>query len=389
MTLRTRSATSVTVWAVCLLSLVGLFAQAFAGHRGVDWEGIGWAIAWCGFPIAGAVIIARRPQNHVGLAMVGTGVALAIGDTTDALVPHDYATTSHHSALAQVALNVNNWVYAPAYLLIILVPLLFPQGRFTRRWRIAAWALTADLVVLVIALATRSRLHVPRNGHSVLNPFHQAFGDRMQVLVPGLTLVLVLAGVSAVVWSAVRYWRSRGIERLQRKWVAYTVMSAGVVFVAALVADPATTVGSGLSLVALTIGISGTGAAITTAVLRHHLYDIDRLVSRTVSYAVLTALLVTVYIGLVTVATKAMNVKTSLGVAAATLIAAALFNPLRLRVQRLVDRRFNRARYDAARVVDAFAAHVRDAVALETVREELATTVQTTMEPAHVSVWIA
>jgi hypothetical protein len=95
------------------------------------------------------------------------------------------------------------------------------------------------------------------------------------------------------------------------------------------------------------------------------------------------------YVGLITLATKAVHVRTSLGVAAATLAAAALVNPLRLRVQRVVDRRFNRARYDAVRVVDAFAAHVRDAVAVETVRDELATTVRRAMEPAHVSLWIA
>lgn len=371
------------------MSLAGLFVVAFVGQPGVDWEAVGWAFAWCGFPIAGAVIVARRPQNHVGLAMVGTGVALAIGDTTSALVPRDYLTTAHPSLLAQVALDVNNWVYAPAYLLIILVPLLFPQGRFTRRWRPLVWALTVDLIVLVFAIATRRQLHLPRNGHSVANPFHLAIGDRLQGLVPAMTFALVVAGLAAVVWSAWRLWRSRGIERLQRKWVAFTITSASAVFIAAAVADPATKLGSSLALVALMIGISGTGAAITTAVFRHHLYDIDRLVSRTVSYAVLTALLVAFYIGLVTLATRAINVTTSFGVAAATLAAAAMFNPLRLRIQRTVDRRFNRARYDATRVVDAFAAHVRVSVALEAVREELATTVHEAVQPSHVSVWLA
>lgn len=384
-----RPVVAVGAWTLCAASLVGLFVVAFVGQPGVDWEAVGWALAWCGFPIGGAVIVARRPQNHVGLAMVGAGVALAIGDTTSASVPRDYLTATHHSAMAQVALNVNNWVYAPAYLLIILVPLLFPQGRLTRRWRPVVWVLAGDLLLLVIAIATRSKLHLPRNGRSVANPFHAAIGDRLQVVVPALTLALVIAGVCAVVWSAWRLWRSSGIERLQRKWVALSISSASGVFIAAAVADPATTAGSALSLLALAIGISGTGAAITTAVLRHHLYDIDRLLSRTVSYAVLTALLVGVYVGLVTLATEALNVTTSFGVAAATLAAAAMFNPLRLRIQQTVDRRFNRSRYDAARVLDAFALHMRSSVALETVREELAATVQATVQPAHVSLWIA
>lgn len=389
MTKPAHPAVAALAWTLCAASLVGLFGVAFVGQAGVDWEAIGWALAWCGFPIAGAVIVARRPQNHVGLAMVGTGVALAIGDTSDTLVPRDYLATAHHSWLAQVAVNVNNWVYAPAYLLIILVPLLFPQGRFTRRWRPVVWALTANLVLLVTAMATRPQLHLPRNGHAVSNPFHAAPGDWLQGLVPAMTAVLVLAGVCAVLWSAWRLWRSSGIERLQRKWVALTITSASAVFIASAVADPATRLGSALSLVALMIGISGTGAAITTAVLRHRLYDIDRLASRTASYALLTALLVGVYVGLVTVAAKAVHLTTSFGVAAATLAAAALFNPLRVRIQRAVDRRFNRAGYDAARVVDGFAAHVRGSVALETVRDELAVTVQKTVQPAHVSVWIA
>lgn len=389
MTGRGRSAVSVTAWVVCFLSLVGLFVVAFVGQPGVDWQSVGWAVAWCGFPIAGAVIVARRPQNHVGLAMVGAGVALAVGDTTSALVPRDYLAAGHHSFLAQLALNINNWVYAPAYLLMILVPLLFPQGRLTRRWRPVVWVLAVDLGLVVVAIATRPKLHLPRNGHAVANPFHARVGDWLQGLVPALTTVLVLAGVASVLWSAWRLWRSRGIERLQRKWVALTISTAAAVFIAAAIADPATKLGGALSLLALTIGISGTGAAITTAVFRHHLYDIDRLVSRTVSYVVLTAFLVALYVGLVTLATKAMHVTTSFGVAAATLAAAAMFHPLRVRIQRTVDRRFNRARYDAARVVEAFAAHVRSSVALETVREELSTTVQKTVQPAHVSVWIA
>src|SRR5207302_6036542 len=225
------------------------------------------------------------------------------------MTPSNYATTTHHPLMTQVALNVNNWVYAPAYLLIILVPLLFPQGRFPRRMRPVVWALFADLVVLVLALATARQMHLPRGGPSVPNPFHHAIGDRLHPLIPLLTFVLVVAGLGTVVWSAVRYWRSRGVERVQRKWVAFTIISAVVVFVAALVVDPATSAGSALTLTALTIGISGTGAAITTAVLRHHLYDIDRLVSRSVSYAVLTALLVGFYAGLVTLATQAAHIQ--------------------------------------------------------------------------------
>jgi Kef-type K+ transport system membrane component KefB len=201
-------------------------------------------------------------------------------------------------------------------------------------------------------------------------------------------MVLVVAGLATIVWSVVRYWRSGGLERLQRRWVAFTCLSAAAVFAASLAAGSATTLGSALSLLALAIGISGTGTAIAVAVFRYHLYDIDRLVSRTVSYVVITGVLAGVYLAFVTLATRAMSLQSSFGVAAATLATAALFNPLRRRVQHTVDRRFNRARYDAGRVVDAFAVHVRDSVTLDTVHAELVRTVQRTVQPEHVSIWL-
>ena len=125
------------------------------------------------------------------------------------------------------------------------------------------------------------------------------------------------------------------------------------------------------------------------AILKYRLYDIDRIISRTLAYAIVTSLLVGVYAGLVLLATRVMSARTPLAVAAATLAAAALFNPLRRRVQLRVDRRFNQARYDADRIVTAFAARLKDTVELESVRNDLASVVHQTLEPAHVSVWIS
>ncbi len=129
-------------------------------------------------------------------------------------------------------------------------------------------------------------------------------------------------------------------------------------------------------------------AAVAVAVLKYRLYDIDRLISRTLAYALVTGVLAGVYAGLVLLATKVMTIHSTVAVAAATLAAAALFNPLRVRVQRAVDRRFNRARYDADRTVAAFAARLKDAVDLDSVRDDLAGVVNQALEPAHISVWI-
>ena len=135
-----------------------------------------------------------------------------------------------------------------------------------------------------------------------------------------------------------------------------------------------------VALVAVAIGI---------AVLRYRLYDIDRVISRTVAYAIVTGVLAGIYAGLVLLATQVFGVHTPVAVAAATLAAAALFSPVRRRVQRMVDRRFNRTRYDADKTVAAFAARLKDAVDLDAVRDDLAGVVSRALEPAHVSVWIS
>ena len=137
------------------------------------------------------------------------------------------------------------------------------------------------------------------------------------------------------------------------------------------------------------VGIAALPVCIGVAILRYRLYDIDRIISRTLAYAIVTGLLVGVYAGLVLLATHVLSVSTPVAVAAATLAAAALFNPLRRRVQRTVDRRFNRARYNADSIVEAFAAQLKGAVDLDTVRNDLAGAVHQALEPAHVSVWIS
>jgi hypothetical protein len=139
----------------------------------------------------------------------------------------------------------------------------------------------------------------------------------------------------------------------------------------------------------LGIGLAALPVGIGVGILKYRLYDIDRIISRTLAYAIVTGLLVGVYAGLVLLATRVLPLSSPVAVAASTLAAAALFSPLRRRVQRAVDRRFNRARYDADQTVAAFAARLKDAVDLDTVRDDLAGAVHQALEPAHVSVWIS
>jgi hypothetical protein len=199
----------------------------------------------------------------------------------------------------------------------------------------------------------------------------------------GLVCCVVLA-----VWSLVtRGRRGTATERQQIKWLAWSgcVVAVALVPAVALSLTPGTAarVASG----ALFAAVLAMPVAVGVAVLRYRLYDIDRVISRTLAYAIVTGLLAAVYAGLVLLATGVFEVRTPVAVAAATLAAAALFAPVRRRVQHRVDRRFNRARYDADAMVAAFAARLKDAVDLDTVRGDLASVVQAALEPAHLSVW--
>jgi hypothetical protein len=277
---------------------------------------------------------------------------------------------------------------APSLALFPPVILLFPDGRLvSRRWRRVLWVwavltayVSAVSVAQGVAAVAGHDIHLGTNGN--LTSTGQLGGWLAN---PPTWLVFpVLASIAAIglsfVARQVLSWRRAGGERRQQlKWLA----SGAAVAVFSILLG--ILIGSPVPLV----GLPALPAAIGVAILKYRLYDIDRLISRTLAYAIVTGLLVGVYAGLVLLATQLLHVHTPVAVAASTLAAAALFNPLRLRVQKMVDRRFNRARYDADQTVAAFAARLKDAVDLDSVRDDLATVVQQALEPAQLSVWIS
>ena len=207
-------------------------------------------------------------------------------------------------------------------------------------------------------------------------------GRSDRVVLPIASFLISAALLVSVVAVVVRFAKSSGEERLQLKWCAAAALVLVVVFVASIwVNSAAVNVLQSLAFLCL-------WTAIATAVLKYRLYEIDQIISRTLAYATVTGLLVGLYAGLVLLATHVLSFSSPVAVAAATLAAAALFSPVRRRVQLVVDRRFNRARYDADATVALFAAHLKDAVNLDSVRDDLAGVVQRALEPAHVSVWI-
>jgi hypothetical protein len=290
-------------------------------------------------------------------------------------------------------------LWAPSFVAYPLVILLFPDGRLSsRRWRWVLWSylvvgayLPVGIYEITIRTVIGHRIQVLANGDlaAVDNP--SGGGGVLSALVGVALPLLVVFWLAFFGRQAASFRRSSGERRQQLKWL----MTGAAIFVIALILSVVVSIidSHPSTFVQILIDIGGLGTlalpvGIGVGILKYRLYEIDRLISRTLAYAVLTGLLVGVYAGLVLLATRVLSFSSPVAVAASTLAAAALFNPLRRRVQRVVDRRFNRARYDAEVTVAAFSARLKDAVDLGAVRADLLDVVSRSLEPAHVSVWI-
>ena len=327
----------------------------------------------------GMVVTRRQQDNPLGWLFLAVGVALFLSTDGPCYALLVYRL-GYHLPLGQAGLVLDE-MWGPSLALFGAVILLFPDGRLPSRfWRWAlriygvlfAVLLAATAVALAGALAEHPvRVDSTGGPATVDQPtgwFHALQGPLLIAMI-GLSLTFVAR-------QALSWRRATGDRRQQLKWLA-----SGAAFSVVCLAA-AGTFGFGW------FGVAALPVSIGVAILKYRLYDIDRIISRTLAYAIVTGLLVGVYAGLVLLATGVLHLHSTVAVAAATLVAAALFNPVRRRVQHAVDRRFNRARYDAERMVTAFAARLQDAVDPDAVRADLSGVVHSALAPTHVSVWL-
>ena len=356
-----------------------------------DWASTASGIVFVLVLTAVGVVVARRePRNPIGWMLIGVALGVQAGNVGSGYAYLAYIFDHGTVPLGQVGvLLASSWLFS--FELLPLIVLLFPDGRRGSRWR---WPVRIYLVIFGIALAgtvsvavADFSLRVPVNSSGEPIGLSDPHGVNAW-FAPATALwavSLALLGVAAVIYQVVSYRRASGVRRQQLKWLAAGAVVCVVCFLASSASGGASSTFGSLAFAAT---LSVLPICIGVAILKHRLYEIDRIISRTLSYGILTVLLAATFVGLVVLSTRVLPFSSTVGVAASTLAAAALFNPLRVRVQRRVDRRFNRARYDAEATVAAFAARLRDAVEIDSVQRDLLDTVQRSVQPAHATLWI-
>jgi hypothetical protein len=340
------------------------------------------------YAVVGSLVAASRPGNAIGWIMLGVGVLMSGGILLGQYA--GYALLGDESLpLGREAAWATTWLYDPALCGIILLFLLFPQGRADGAVR--AWTARACIAAgLLVTLAQAVEPEAMDGFGNLMNPYAlESLAGPVKVVGNGAAVVLAATFVVALVSIVLRAGRSRGHERQQLQWITYAM----VVLALALSVNilPLGLDNSWVGLFAVVLGLLGLPVSMAVAILRHRLYDIDVVINRTLVYGALTAVLVATYLLLV-LGLRALLApvtgESDLAVAASTLAVAALFRPLRNRIQTLVDQRFYRRRYDATLTLEAFAGRMRRQLDLEAVGADLRDTVHGTVQPLSVSLWL-
>ena len=341
------------------------------------------------FSVVGAIIASRQPRNAIGWLFCGVGLVTAINSLAGGYAEYRLSGGSAPGSLAETAAWFASWswsilVYVPTSFLL----LLFPDGRLpSPRWRPVAWCAVLGLIGFVAGTAL---------GPGPLGDFPQImnpYGVDSLILDAVAVTGVILASASMVASAIsliVRMRRAGRVERQQIKWLAYGgALVVGSVFASGVIA---TIWSPDVGIALISLGLLGLPIFTGVAIARYRLYDIDVVINRTLVYGSLTATLVALYFGGIVVLQRLFVALTgqqsTLAVVASTLLIAALFSPLRRRIQGFIDRRFYRRKYDARKTLEAFSARLRDETDLEALNNALAGVVSETLQPAHVSLWL-
>ena len=380
-----RRAASWLAWAVCALSLaltaLGfiLMALILRLDTPIYFFWLFLTVTAMGYSVIGAIIASRLPNQPIGWICCAIGFIAAVDHFAGEYAV--YAVLARSEALpgSQAMLWLQSWLWMLFVGLLVFLLLLFPTGRLpSSRWRPFAWVSVAMISVAVI-------------WSSIISP-----DVRPDAPPSPVQLSVMLLGLVAAASVVVGRRGARGVERQQIKWLLYAgaiffvgpTFQISVSYVARVEGSWALWVGNFLGVVS---GL-GVPVAIGFAILRYRLYDIDRIINRTLVYGSLTATLIALYFGVIVVLQRLFVLLTgqqsTLAVVASTLLIAALFTPLRRRIQGFIDRRFYRSKYDARKTLEAFSAQLRDETDLDALSDDLLGVVRETMQPAHVSLWL-
>jgi ABC-type uncharacterized transport system permease subunit len=390
-------------WSVCLLCVglaVGALLLWLLNGRsliGFVREGdAAVAVLVVSFSVVGALIVSHRPENTIGWVFCTAALCQGLSEFGLEYATYALITRSGSLPLAAEMSWLAEWIWAPGLgLILVFLPILFPDGRPpSRRWRPVAWLGGLSIILIWVPI---SILIWPERGTALLRGGET--GDErpgwLQALAEAGFPLMLVAGLLAVISLFVRFHRARGSERQQIKWFASAAaLTFAWIFVFEQLLSAEGGVLEAIAAVSSLVLVPSIPIATGIAILRHRLYDIDVLINRTLVYGALTAALALTYFGGVATTQTIFHALTGqeqqpqLAIVVSTLVIAALFNPLRRRIQGFIDRRFYRRKYDARKTLEAFSAKLRDDTDLDALSDDLVGVVRDTMQPAHVSLWL-
>jgi hypothetical protein len=385
-------------WGICAVYWVAIgagYGLRLSHDPAFDAFGeLGWRIGYGSLATVGAVIAAHRPRNALGWLLCAVGLSSAVAGFAQDYAAYALLGRQERLPGGLVLGWLGSWPWYIAFpLSVTFLPLLFPDGRLpSRRWRPVAWAAAANIPLLTVwaAFAPRALEGPPGMPQNPWGIQHAAGLFRLLGELAGAALLALVALCLASL--VLRFRHSRGAQRQQLKWFTYAALLAVGSWGISNLLGLYERLSGPVWLLISVVPVGLVPVAIGIAILRYRLYEIDRLINRTLVYGLLTALLGGVYAGVVLVLGQLFGgigtEPPSWAVAGATLAVAALFQPARRRIQQAVDRRFNRRRYDAAKTIEAFAARLREQVDLNTLSAELLAVVDHTMQPTTASLWL-